>query len=131
MAFPTTWNTEPAGAGEPITHPLSKKGRAFLALGTTSPDVDADDVSPVITLTASNSVLGIDTNTALLAANGAFTCDVRWVVNQGGSSLASIIVAQLSSGTPAVFNLPPGQYLLVCTADATTTGEVCVWGRNE
>ena len=132
---PNGWTSEPLGAGFTNIRVLSRNGRAFHAVHT---DADAGDVdaSDFINLTAKENLISLDSDIATTSTagepggGGLFTCDVKLIVNDGQQLLSAIIVTSLSDATPAVFDLPPGKYIVVCTTDADTTGELMVQGRG-
>ena len=128
MAFPTAWDRVPGGSTLPVRS-LSKHGEAYISIGSTTPDVDLNDETPPIYLNAESSTVAMRGNTGAIADAGAFTCDVRRVVTNGATT-ASELVAQLSASTPAAYNCPPGEYIIICTTSADAAGYVWIQGRN-
>ena len=128
MAWTAAW-TKGSSGGPDLGRVLSRRGVAYLAIGTSgSNDVDSGDLSEVIELTGDENEIAVNASTAGDAA-GAFTMDVRQIIS-ADTLAGSVTVASLSAGTPGVYNLPPGRYLLECTADADAAGEVIAVGRG-
>lgn len=130
MAFPTAWDRIPGGSSFPVRS-LARTGEAYIAIGDTAPDVDANDESPPIWLNAESNTIGLRASDSAIADGGAFTCDVRRVINDGNADTTnSQLVAQLSNATTAAYNCPPGEYVIVCTVAADGDGYIWIQGRN-
>ncbi len=136
LCLPTTgwavwtdvWTKQPAGGGSTVTS-ISTHGQAFLVITS---GAAALDPSPFIKVVATRgTTLCMDTDVDVLAASGATTADIYWSVGVLGQETDSVIVAQLSSGTPCVFDIPPGEIHVELTTTADQPGQITIRGNGD
>ena len=124
-----TWRTV-TGAANPgsLVTVLPATGTAHISVPAAA---NAGDDSPFIIVQARlGTTLCLDTDVATLAAAGNFVADIYWNVGAAATAVASVIIGTLSSGTPCLFDIPPGQINVECTTDATTLGEIRLQGNG-
>lgn len=129
-AWPETWRSR-AGAGDlgRLKTSITANGRAYISVPAAT--VATDD-SPFIGVTASaGTTLCYDTDIATLAANGTGVIDIYWSVGLDDVANSSVIIGSLSSGTPCLFDIPPGKINVeVTTAPGAEVGEIRLQGNG-